>query len=106
MKNVQEEKSVTEKKYFGVFSYFTSLALITLVVWAAVGRWILAVIPYIVFGAFFLSLFADMMVLFATKKVSLPAIRNAMNSNFKAFAATILFFVLAYLVFSYFKGGF
>lgn len=95
----EQEKSITGKKYFGVFSYFTSLALITLVVWAWVGRWILAVIPYIVFGAFFLSLFADMMILFGTKKVSVAAIRNVMNSNFKAFAVTILFFTLGYIVF-------
>lgn len=95
----EQEKSVTGKKYFGVFSYFTSLALITLAVWASVGKWILAVIPYVVFGAFFLSLFADMMILFATKKVSLPTIRNVMSSNFKAFAVTLLFFALVYIVF-------
>ena len=95
----EQEKSITGKKYFGVFSYFTSLALITLVVWASVGKWILAVIPYIIFGAFFLSLFTGMMILFTTKKVSVAAIRNVMGSNFNAFAVTLLFFALVYIVF-------
>ena len=93
----EQEKSITGKKYFGVFSYFTSLALITLGV--SVGKWILAVIPYIIFGAFFLSLFTGMMILFTTKKVSVAAIRNVMGSNFKAFAVTLLFFALVYIVF-------
>ena len=80
----EQEKSITGK---------------TLVVWVSVGKWILAVIPYIIFGAFFLSLFTGMMILFTTKKVSVAAIRNVMGSNFKAFAVTLLFFALVYIVF-------
>ena len=68
---------MTEKRYFGFISYFAALILICAVVWFWVNIWILAVIPHMVFGAFFLSVFADTAYMFLRRNMTTLKLKNA-----------------------------
>lgn len=90
---------MTEKRYFGFISYFAALILICAVVWFWVNIWILAVIPHMVFGAFFLSVFADTAYMFLRRNMTTLKLKNAVFSNFSALMATGVALSVLYLVF-------
>lgn len=89
---------MTDKKYFGFVSYFVSLALICAIVWFSVGIWILAVIPHTVFGAFFLSVFADTSYMYLCRNMTTAKLKNAIYSNFSALMATGVILAVLYVV--------
>ncbi len=94
------EKDMTDKKYFGFVSYFAALLLISATVWFWVDIWILAVIPHIVFGAFFLSVFVDTGYMYLRRNMTALRFRNAVVYNFSALLATGVVLSILYVVLS------
>lgn len=89
---------MTDKRYFGMASYFCALTLIALCVWLWVGMWILAVIPHMVFAAFFLSVFSDTGYMFVRRNMTALKFRNVVASNFSALLLTGAALSVAYFI--------
>ena len=89
---------MTHRKYFGMASYFCALALIALAVWFWVGFWILAVIPHMVFAAFFLSVFVDIGYMYLRGNIDALRFRNDLVSNVSALLLTGAALAVAYWV--------
>lgn len=92
------KRDMTDKKYFGFISYFAALLLISAVVWFWVDIWILAVIPHIVFGAFFLSVFVDTGYMYLRRNMTALRFRNVVAYNFSALLVTGVLLSILYVV--------
>ena len=91
---------MTDKKYFGFISYFAALLVISAVVWFWVDIWILAVIPHIVFGAFFLSVFVDTGYMYLRRNMTALRFRNVVAYNFSALLVTGVLLSILYVILS------
>lgn len=63
-----------------------------------VDIWILAVIPHIVFGAFFLSVFVDTGYMYLRRNMTALRFRNVVAYNFSALLVTGVLLSILYVV--------